>query len=691
MQLLRLQMRNFKRYRSQDVVFRDGITGILGNNGTGKSTIVDAILFCLYGVKETGLDYIISATAGQRDKAEVRLDFSVHGEEFQLVRSLDQKKKHEVQLHRAGKLFARGVSDVHDALRRVIRMGHADFRHTIFSGQHELLTLVESMPEERKRWFRRVLGIDSLKEEGGGILRDEVRAAQDEVLQINGRLDGSDPEEIKRELEETGRRIAEAELEIRRLGGEERSLKRARVSLRREEKGVREREKKDHSTRSLIKAREEQAEGVKKELGEIGGKLAALEGHREEFQGLLTGEAGFETLQDRCNASKERARTFQDLMTREAEKRERICEREEELARLGEEDARLGRDEETIRALAPLVARRSEIQDRIARFRSVEARYRDVAAGIERKKATLDELVRRGGGLSFRIDKMRGARARLEAIASDAGTPKDRLGEPVQVLEARRQDLLQAIAEGNAARNQAARRREELEDSLATLKAGGLEGVCPTCRQPLGVRFQDLVDEREQDIRELLRTVTDLEAERLEREKDLAALLSTLDEARRLQEACSHLEEDSAEWEGVQDQTLREISQKEHLEHELAAVGYDPRERQALEKDFASLEDPWKENLAASERVKGRPEVIRKMKYLAERVERLRREVAAIALEREGLGFDPDLHQRLEEEYRQAERGHRHYLFLKPEMDRVPLLLEQERDLKARAGAVNQT
>ena len=134
MQLLRLQMRNFKRYRNQDVIFRDGITGILGNNGTGKTTIVDAILFCLYGVKETGLDYILSATADRREKAEVRLDFLVRGEEFQLVRSLDRKKKHDVQLHRGGKLFARGVSDVQNALLKVIRMGHADFRHTIFSG-----------------------------------------------------------------------------------------------------------------------------------------------------------------------------------------------------------------------------------------------------------------------------------------------------------------------------------------------------------------------------------------------------------------------------------------------------------------------------------------------------------------------------------------------------------------------------
>jgi len=286
---------------------------------------------------------------------------------------------------------------------------------------------------------------------------------------------------------------------------------------------------------------------------------------------------------------------------------------------------------------------------------------------------------------------MRGTRACLEALAREAGIEQDRIGEPVPVLEARRQDLIQAVADQNAAREQAARKIGELEESLAALKSGGLEGVCPTCRQPLGVRFQDLVEEREENIRELRKAVTDLEAESLEREKDLAALLSMLDEARRLQEACSHLEEDSSEWERVQDRTLREISLKERLEREMAAIGYDPRERQALEKEYASLEAPWMENLAASERLKGRPEVSQKIHSLAEGVENLKRDAAVIASEREGLGFDPDLHQRLEEEYQEAERDHGRYLELKPEMDRVPLLVGQERDLRARAGAIKKT
>jgi len=133
-------MRNFKRYRHQDVVFRDGITGILGNNGAGKSTIVDAILFCLYGIQGTGLQYILSATAGKRDRARVRLDFSVRGEKYQLVRCLGPGKKHDARLHHAGRLLAKGVTEVQQATRKVIRMGHDDFRHTIFSGQRELLT-----------------------------------------------------------------------------------------------------------------------------------------------------------------------------------------------------------------------------------------------------------------------------------------------------------------------------------------------------------------------------------------------------------------------------------------------------------------------------------------------------------------------------------------------------------------------
>ena len=58
----RLELNNFKRFRHEEIEFQDGITGILGNNGTGKSSLVQAIFFALYGVQATGIsaDYIVS-------------------------------------------------------------------------------------------------------------------------------------------------------------------------------------------------------------------------------------------------------------------------------------------------------------------------------------------------------------------------------------------------------------------------------------------------------------------------------------------------------------------------------------------------------------------------------------------------------------------------------------------------------
>ncbi len=47
--LSKLHLENFKKYTTYSIEFSEGLIGIIGKNGSGKSTIFEAILFALYG------------------------------------------------------------------------------------------------------------------------------------------------------------------------------------------------------------------------------------------------------------------------------------------------------------------------------------------------------------------------------------------------------------------------------------------------------------------------------------------------------------------------------------------------------------------------------------------------------------------------------------------------------------------
>ncbi|MFA5348414.1 MAG: SMC family ATPase [Methanoregula sp.] len=189
----RLVLKNFKRFREQEIRFHDGITGILGNNGTGKSSIVQAIFFALYGVQATGIapDYIVSSFASPRERCEVRLDFRIEGAKYTVVRTFKKGKavQHDATFHRDGQLRATGVSQVETEVRRTLGMGPVDFKNTIYAAQKDLLTLLENTPGKRKEWFLRALGIDYLNTESQKILKEQIDGKSAGLQRMEGTLE----------------------------------------------------------------------------------------------------------------------------------------------------------------------------------------------------------------------------------------------------------------------------------------------------------------------------------------------------------------------------------------------------------------------------------------------------------------------------------------------------------------------
>ncbi|WP_243669547.1 SMC family ATPase [Methanoculleus chikugoensis] len=300
MLLNKLRMRNFKRFRDQEIVFQDGITGgIVGNNGTGKSSIVSAVLFALYGLQggTGGLDgnYIVSSFAGgPQDVCEVRLDFSVGGNEYAVVRRFKRRPPsstlHEANLYLNQKLLASSVQKVGEEVQRVVGMGGpGDFRNTIYAGQKELLALLESRAGSRKDWFMQVLGIDYLKKDSMEHLKSIVDAREGNCRELSGRLQELDADEVRGRLAALRTELAggvEEEAE-KALGGRETAAAEVFERARKErdrQLSVRERYLHLAREREVLAA---EIERLRSECRETeGGEIAERQRLQAELEGL---------------------------------------------------------------------------------------------------------------------------------------------------------------------------------------------------------------------------------------------------------------------------------------------------------------------------------------------------------------------------------------------------------------------
>lgn len=204
MKLHRLRLVNFRQHADTEIAFGDGITGIIGPNGSGKTSLLEAISWAMYGnpAARGDKESIRNLRAKARAPVRVELEFGLGSHAYRVERGLNN-----AELHQDGVLVANSLKEVTGRLQRVLGMTHDEFFNTYFTGQKDLAVLADATRPERAAFLSRVLRHEQLT-----IAQERIRERRNALgHEVDGLETGLPPQaELEKERKAAEARLIEA-------------------------------------------------------------------------------------------------------------------------------------------------------------------------------------------------------------------------------------------------------------------------------------------------------------------------------------------------------------------------------------------------------------------------------------------------------------------------------------------------
>ena len=157
-----IQMQNFISHQKTEFPFPVGVLVIVGENGSGKSSIIDAIFYSLCGVQVRG-DNIDDLIREGTKKAKVNLQFEHNGIAYEIERVREKEVNPYALLKKNGSIAARKQTPVSEEITRILGMDKEAIINSVFIRQGEITKLIDGKPSERKKTIAKLIGIEKLE------------------------------------------------------------------------------------------------------------------------------------------------------------------------------------------------------------------------------------------------------------------------------------------------------------------------------------------------------------------------------------------------------------------------------------------------------------------------------------------------------------------------------------------------
>lgn len=226
MRILSIDMRNFMSHIRTVFEIPDGFIGVLGHNGSGKSSLIrDSVTWALWGKSRVGGagDDVIT-TGRDFTRVSVRVKSGDNLYSITRVRTLGDKTQlilEHLNGHKSTDLSGPTLRHTQDLINNHIGMDYNIFRNTCCVEQGESDSFSNLTPKEAGQIILKILQLDSYSgaQRGARLKLSEIRAEIDKLTLSNEHLEEKESDfEVVRQLIETKRNeLVSAETEYERV------------------------------------------------------------------------------------------------------------------------------------------------------------------------------------------------------------------------------------------------------------------------------------------------------------------------------------------------------------------------------------------------------------------------------------------------------------------------------------------
>jgi exonuclease SbcC len=160
-----MKVNNFTSYIDETIDFNEYDSPIIicGNNGNGKSSIIDMITTALYfrargtDSRGSGMDDLIN-----KDEKEMIVDFTfqMNDTNYEIIRKKVRNGSHSLTLLIDGVDQSVSIKETQQKINDILKMDYETFMDTVCIGQNNSASFMEKTPDKRKDVFSQILNLD---------------------------------------------------------------------------------------------------------------------------------------------------------------------------------------------------------------------------------------------------------------------------------------------------------------------------------------------------------------------------------------------------------------------------------------------------------------------------------------------------------------------------------------------------